>query len=362
MRIADVYANIQSQLDKELPFVLYRKSEESTIYSMLQEDDCLYEINSYTDSGFIFSPFDTTEKAIIIPVDHSRMNKAAYTREPSYSLDIEKLKDAVSFDTDTKGRKEHKELVTKGIDFIKTGVCKKIVLSRREEVDFSTKNPIQVFRKLVDNYPNAFVYCWYHPKVGMWLGATPETLAKIQGNTFSTMALAGTQVYKGTIDVTWGTKELKEQMMVTEFVLQGLSSVTNQINHSKTYTHKAGTLLHLRTDIEAVLDENSKGIQDIIQLIHPTPAVCGLPKKEAKLFILDNEGYNRKYYTGYLGELNMEFHGTSVSNLFVNLRCMEIVADTAILYVGGGITKDSDPEKEWIETIRKTETMKKVLQ
>jgi len=95
--------------------------------------------------------------------------------------------------------------------------------------------------------------------------------------------------------------------------------------------------------------------------LHPTPAVCGLPKNEAKSFILENENYDRKYYTGFLGELNSDVNGINTSSLYVNLRCMEIAKDEAIIYVGGGITKDSIPEKEWEETVRKTATMKKVL-
>jgi len=359
MEVEEVYVDIQSQLDNELPFVVYRKPEEKKIYSILQQNDYLYDIKSYNDSGFIFSPFDTTEKAIIIPVKYSTVYCAEYIKYPDKKTAQSKKEEY--FDSCSKAKKKHTDLIVSGIKMINSGTCRKIVLSRSEVVDFENKNIIQIFKSLVDSYPNAFVYCWYHPKIGMWLGATPETLAKVRENTFSTMALAGTQVYKGTTDVIWGKKELEEQKMVTEFVVQGLSSVATEISCSQTYTHKAGTLLHLRTDIEARIGNSQQSIGGILQLIHPTPAVCGLPKKEAKSFILENEGYSRKYYTGFLGELNIQVNKKWTSNLFVNLRCMEITGDNAILYVGGGITKESDPEKEWIETVRKTETMKQVL-
>ena len=90
--------------------------------------------------------------------------------------------------------------------------------------------------------------------------------------------------------------------------------------------------------------------------MHPTPAVCGFPKKESKDFILKNERYDRAFYTGFLGELNM-----STSELYVNLRCMEIEKESIHIYVGGGITKESDPEKEWNETVAKSKTIKGVL-
>jgi isochorismate synthase len=73
----------------------------------------------------------------------------------------------------------------------------------------------------------------------------------------------------------------------------------------------------------------------VISVLHPTPAVCGLPKQEAKDFILENEGYDRKYYTGFLGELNKEAFNkeTLKSDLYVNLRCMKIKDNQAHLYV-----------------------------
>jgi isochorismate synthase len=95
----------------------------------------------------------------------------------------------------------------------------------------------------------------------------------------------------------------------------------------------------------------------VIQLLHPTPAVCGLPKEQSKAFILENENYDRTFYTGFLGELNME----NKTDLFVNLRCMEICESQANLFMGCGITKDSIPEKEWEESINKSFTMKRVL-
>ena len=96
--------------------------------------------------------------------------------------------------------------------------------------------------------------------------------------------------------------------------------------------------------------------------MHPTPAVCGLPKNSAKAFILENEPHDRHFYSGFLGELNSSFSTNSrSSDLFVNLRCMQIEDSKAHLYMGCGITKDSIPEKEWEESVNKSMTIKKVL-
>lgn len=98
-------------------------------------------------------------------------------------------------------------------------------------------------------------------------------------------------------------------------------------------------------------------MEKLINALHPTPAVCGLPKAVAEAFILQNENYDRSYYSGYLGELNLNER----TSLFVNLRCVELENNLASIYVGGGITADSIPENEWEETVSKAEVMKKVL-
>ena len=82
-----------------------------------------------------------------------------------------------------------------------------------------------------------------------------------------------------------------------------------------------------------------------------------MPLHIARNFILENEKYNRKYYSGFLGEFRMQ----EQTNLFVNLRCCEIENDLITIYVGCGITKDSQAEKEFIETENKAKTILSVL-
>jgi isochorismate synthase len=83
-----------------------------------------------------------------------------------------------------------------------------------------------------------------------------------------------------------------------------------------------------------------------------------MPKKEALSFILAHENYNRAFYSGFLGPVHL--HGQS--NLFVNLRCMQLGRERAVLYVGAGITPDSVPQAEWEETVLKSNTLLAVLQ
>jgi isochorismate synthase len=94
-----------------------------------------------------------------------------------------------------------------------------------------------------------------------------------------------------------------------------------------------------------------------LEALHPTPAVCGLPKQEAREFILAHEGYDRRYYTGFVGMLDL----ASATDLYVNLRCMQCHADGQVtLYAGGGILPSSQCGKEWEESRQKMKTMKEI--
>jgi isochorismate synthase len=247
-------------------------------------------------------------------------------------------------------------LVKTGILAIEKGELKKVVLSRKETLNLANFDVITAFENLVQLYPSTFVYCFYHPKIGTWLGATPEQLVKANNTEFKTIALAGTQKDTGFNEVIWYKKEQEEQQIVTDYIVDKVKNVATELVVSMPYSVKAGSIWHIKTDISGNLNSSSTW-QQLIHLLHPTPAVCGLPKDKSKAFILENENYDRSFYTGFLGELNME----NQTDLFVNLRCMEIDGAEAHLFMGCGITKDSIPEKEWEESINKSATMKKIL-
>ena len=365
------FESLETHFKKNLPFVAYAKPNTDEVYALLQQDNELIEVKDFTESGFVFAPFNSNDKTILFPLQKStklETNREAFNAITGFKQKSTSINDAVeSF---------HIHLVKKAIEAINKNHFKKVVLSRVEVLEFEDFNVFSVFKKLLNTYKTAFVYCWYHPNIGLWLGATPEHLLKINGQQFSTMALAGTQSFKGNLEVEWQKKELEEQQFVTNFLVTSLKPIVEQLNVSKTKTIKAGRLLHLQTDITARLKNNN--LKALIKSLHPTPATCGLPKEDAKAFILKNENYNRAYYTGFLGELNYKVKSSRNSNrrnvennayvsiknetnLYVNLRCMQIKQNKAMLYVGGGVTKDSIPEKEWQETVNKTKTMKNVL-
>jgi isochorismate synthase len=215
---------------------------------------------------------------------------------------------------------------------------------------------------LVAFYPTAFKYCFFHPEIGMWAGASPEQFLKINQETLQTVALAGTQALTDSTEIVWQEKEIEEQQLVTDFITQSLANKVSELTVSSPYSIQAGNLWHIKTDITARIGSDSN-LEEIIKALHPTSAVCGLPKAAAKDFILQNEPYDRSYYSGFLGELNIDLatFRTEQSDLFVNLRCMKINDKQVELFIGCGITKDSVPEAEFIETVNKSMTMRKVL-
>lgn len=373
------FEKLEKQLQVEKPFVAYSKPglKERTTKARLQATKETFTTKDFKESGFVFSPFNAAEKTYLIPSIISEEITTEYFAEEDSK---ENISEAINFPpalTNAETQKQHEELIQRGIESVEKGRFEKVVLSRSEKVATQLK-AIEIFKNLLKKYSSAFVYIWYHPETGIWLGASPERLLEVERNKFKTMALAGTQSYKGHLDVNWREKEIDEQQIVTDAIFENLKDkVSGNIKKSELYTSRAGNLLHLKTDIQGFLDKNTK-LEQLIMALHPTPAVCGLPKEKAKNFILERENYNREFYSGFLGELNIKFEKKRNSNrrnqenqayasiskktdLFVNLRCMKLEAGKAILFVGGGITKDSNPTEEWEETVNKTHTIKSVL-
>jgi isochorismate synthase len=352
--ITPFFNRISEILASNRPFVTYRKPNEELVSVIAQTNNNLYELTNFDQVGFVFCPFHESGKKVLFPVEECELFSTKITQFDNLSIKVHSEKLMINGDVLSKG--SHLKLVKKGVDFIKLNKAKKIVLSRKEVISYSKLDVLNTFKKMLSNYVNAFVYVWFHPSIGLWMGATPERLINLKEQNIKTMALAGTQPFLGSMDVQWHEKEKNEQQYVTDFILQNIKITVKNIQAVGPYTVKAGNLLHLRTDITGELI-TANSLEKIVNSLHPTPAVCGLPKQVATQFILENEGYDRTYYSGYLGELNM----IEKTHLFVNLRCMQIEKKTVSIYIGGGITEDSIPINEYEETVSKAAVMKKVL-
>jgi isochorismate synthase len=328
--------------------LLLRTANDGRVKVLSQRDQKWYKTAPDNMAYGVFSKFQNDENQVFI-----------YAEEDEYfTIEKTQLKDAEQMNTtylvDEVEQNRYVKLVEKAVGVLKETGMKKVVLSRKQRFPKKASD-LEILSNLLDQYTGANCYFFYHPKVGKWMGATPEILVRITDGKLQTMSLAGTAMYKENEVHDWGYKEIEEQELVTDFIINSLDkNGAFDIQKSKVKTVQAGSLIHLGTDIAASVSMGYKS--NFIDALHPTPAVCGMPRNLALEFILQNENYDRSFYTGYLGMVDQY-----TASYFVNLRCMQLYDQEVDLYVGGGITALSDPKAEYEETVNKLLTMKKVL-
>jgi len=239
------------------------------------------------------------------------------------------------------------------------GSCEKIVLSRTMQLSVSSGfSAGALFGAACEAYPDAFVYLCHTPLTGTWFGSSPELLLSGEKDSWQTVALAGTRRIKDSEagwdakTPCWDAKNIREQQVVTAYLEKQLR-IKNLIGSiSEPYTVRAGQLMHIKTDFRFQMPEQGR-VGDLLDFLHPTPAVCGYPKTEACRLILAHEGYDRAYYSGFAGPLSQE----GKTDLYVNLRCARMTDKGLVLYAGGGLMPDSELKSEWEETEVKLQTL-----
>lgn len=231
----------------------------------------------------------------------------------------------------------------------------KLVLSRSVSARYEGC-PMDVFLRACEAYPRTMVYLCYTRETGYWIGSTPEILLAGSKSHYCTVALAGTMLTDGD----WSDKNRREQSLVADYVRDVITPLSRVVEEAGPYTSRAGNLYHLKTEFH-FSPKPSVTVIDFVNRLNPTPAVCGLPKDAAKAFIAEHEGYDRSYYSGVVGMLDV--HGET--NLYVNLRCCHLHDQGdhygCMLYAGGGILPESTPETEFQETEEKLKTICSVL-
>jgi len=272
------------------------------------------------------------------------------------------------------------------------GTFRKIVLARcADESTAEPIEPMQLFLLACERYPRMFISLVSTQKSGCWLTATPEILLEGDGRRWRTIALAGTMKLEGEqlafdtqpsqkmddrVSIRWTTKNIQEQRIVATYITECLEQFTSDFREEGPLTVRAANLVHLRSDFTFTLPD-SEHIGDLLHALHPTPAVCGLPKHAAYQFIVRNEHTPRRYYSGFMGPLDIcppptaqpisppytggACGGHTSTHLYVSLRCMKIEGLRYHLYAGGGLLGESTEEQEWQETEAKLETMRSLL-
>ncbi len=342
-----LHFRLEQLWQEQSPFVAFCLPQSQEVVLYFQNDKKLNTIENINTEGFVFAPFDLEMPIYSIPNSHQEQFPFP---KRWVKLNPDRIPTVIQSE-----EKSFYQLIQKTLNVINSGAFKKIVISRKIEYQ-SSKSPVAVFMDLLTTYKEAMVYLWSHPKVGCWLGASPEKFLKKSKDGVQTQALAGTQVFNSQSKPTWGKKEVEEQALVVDQVRKDLALffTSEEIREYPPQSVRAGNLLHLSSMFK--LPNSSQNLGNLARALHPTPAVGGIPKAEAIQFIKQNEGYERSFYTGFFGPVT-----TDEADLFVNLRCAAYAAGKFNIYVGAGITLESDPVKEWEETQRKAQTLLKVL-
>ena len=361
---------IDTLIRKNRSFALWRISGEAPRFAMQTSGSArlLYNIEELDEqSGFVIAPFHVSQQHPIVLI-RPDIQELPLGEETTVSC----LWDGSSMPTEQEfhhretfvsSRKTPKEDYSRRfnafIEPLRRKQFEKLVLSRSQTIPAGKAgfSPAAAFHKATGRYKYSYVYLCHTPATGTWLGCTPEIILSGKNGEWHTVALAGTQpLQNGELPTEWDDKNREEQEYVSFYIRKQLQALGIKPAETAPVPVRAGELSHLKSDFRFPLPDNKK-LGDLLKRLHPTPAVCGLPKEETYHFIRENEGHDRSYYSGFIGWLAPE----EKSDLYVNLRCMNILPDAFVLYAGGGILASSEAESEWLETEAKMQTMMRLL-
>lgn len=356
MTTENAYSILDSLIEQNKSFAIYRMPGQTMPGFVMQSSGSptLFQDIKELDGqeGFVIAPFSISKESPILLI-HPDCTSLQEVETKSHAV--------------TKGKNEPNEnggidktayskLFNRFLEPLTNGKMEKLVLSRSKkisrEADFS---PGRSFYQAAKKYIHSYVYLFHTPQSGTWLGSTPEILLSGANEDWKTISLAGT-MYPNSGTTSWDEKNLREQALVSSYLTSQLADFQITSEASGPYTVKAGDLAHLRTDFNFRLTDTTR-LGTLLKGLHPTPAISGLPKKEAYEFIQKNEEYDRLYYSGFLGMLNAK----KQTDIYVNLRCMHIEKSSLTLFAGGGLLASSSLDEEWEETEHKLKTMFGIL-
>ncbi len=337
------------------PILVFQESDETIILNGLDE------LNGRC--GFVMAPFQETKAHPIVLIRPDRVTNGwkniekALSSIPHYAT--------ISYGQETpetaiteRSKADYMKAFEQFIVPLKERRFQKLVLSHRSRYslpdDFS---PVTAFIRACNSYPRMMISLCHTPITGTWIGSTPEIILSGREQQWHTVALAGTMPTRNEIDLSeWDAKNREEQAIACRYIREIIRTFDPDLTENGPYTARAGHMIHLKTDFYFRLPDTKK-LGSLLKKLHPTPAVCGLPKEETFGFISRHEGYDRSYYSGIIGWLNPD----DETNLYVNLRCMNTKKEQTFLYAGGGILASSTPETEWEEITQKMNIMRNIL-
>ena len=323
-----------SILTKNFLMIIFKLPHQNQFYTIQNHSDC---------TNLSFHPFDG-ENSLNFQGEIVAISKEEIL-DTKFNLPIANHLQPIE------EKEKYLEKIKNTIKIIQKESLSKLVVARKKRIQYNAIDLPNSFLVLCEKYPSAFVYAWVKNNT-VWMGAFSEVLGTFnkKNQQFSTMSLAGTLP----LNEVWTKKEIEEQKPVTDYISSVLKKYSSQVQQSETYDHISGKIKHLRTDFQ--IKTNLETVDTLLKDLHPTPAVCGIPKEDCKKWILELENFDREWYAGY-----SKIETSDIICAFVNLRCGQFYQNQAEIWVGGGITKDSNPEKDWRETDLKASSITECL-
>ena len=229
----------------------------------------------------------------------------------------------------------------------------KVVFSRIKKASFSDKVPlIDIYKNLMSNHGGNMNFLYTIKDNISIIGSTPELILSKLNSQIKSESIAGSNYIKKTDEFILDEKEIVEQKIVTDYIINFLNENAVDIKYNnKPQIRKSSNIEHLCTSFSATLDTN-KNIFDLLNDLHPTPAIGGFPKQKAINLIRDKKE-NRGWYGGPIGWIDNNLDG----HFFLNIRSGLGINSDLYLFSGSGITDKSKSDNEWSETEQKFNLM-----
>lgn len=250
-------------------------------------------------------------------------------------------------------RGEWETAVEEALRAIRSGRVSKVVLARTLDMD-AAADPAEVALHLWDVNRGSHVFLFEPAPGAALVGAAPETVATLRDGVFHATAVAGS-IRRGTSPLEQAElaarllasdKDRSEQRVTAEDMVARLETVAHQIRTDpQPHVLTLARIQHLETEIRASVPAGT-GVLDLLRLLHPTPAVCGLPRDHALAFLEEEERFARGWYSGPVGWFDPEGNGVFAPAL----RTAVLHQGQWRLFAGAGIVEGSVPAAEWEET------------
>lgn len=250
-------------------------------------------------------------------------------------------------------REQWRHQVTAAIDRIRAGELEKVVLANAVTAELEARPDIgHLLTRLGSSYPDCYRFAFTPETGGTFFGATPERLVRVSEDRVQTEALAGS-IGRGdtTAEDEWLTSQLRqsdknnhEHDIVVEAIREQLETLTDGIDTGDRGVRRLANVQHLETPITARRPSGTH-VLSLVEALHPTPAVGGLPPGDALATIRDTEAFDRGWYAAPVGWFDADGNG----EFAVAIRSAVAADRTVTAFAGAGIVEDSDPDEEWDE-------------